>query len=707
MKIRYRIAGMTALFSCLFVLSACQKEAAEVPEEAGAVEAAPEQFVVDDAALADDSSGENWLAYGRTFSEQRFSPLSQINIGNITELGVDWFIDLPNARSLPGTPLVVDGVMYFEEFYNVVHAVNAATGEQLWEYDPKVIEHAGDRMRVMWDYSRGLAFWKGKVFTATMDGRLIALDAETGQPLWSVMTLDVNLPLYITGAPKVFKGKVVIGNGGTEMGAIRGYLTAYDVDTGQQAWRFYTVPGDPAYGFENEAMAMAAETWTGEWWKFGGGGTVWNGITYDPEFDKLYIGTGNGSPWNRKIRSPGGGDNLFLSSIVALDPDTGAYQWHYQTVPGESWDYNSNMDIVLADLEIGGRTVKALMHAPKNGFFYVIDRETGKLLSAEPFSHVTWATHVDIETGRPVESPGARYEDNYEEVFPSAYGAHSWHPMSYNPDTGLVYIPAIDLGMPYEDRGMDLEAWESPDWSFDPGVVVFTGDAPADAGTSTLKAWDPVTQKLVWEVPNPGVWNAGTLTTAGNLVFQGQASGELVAYAADTGQVMWKRGLGLGISAPPVSYSIDGKQYVSLLVGWGGAAVSMGGTLAAQHGWAYKAQPRRLVTFALGGATELPANPPPVIPQPLAAPDFAVDDALVARGAEIFPGTCSLCHGPVAVSGGAAPDLRASPVVLSEEAFADVLSGGSRRAMGMPAYPEMTADDLLALRHYIRAQVAQ
>jgi len=712
MKIRRNRIRPLVLCSLACFLAACGQEQpaapATVSEPAPVVSQAPApRIIVDDAALSDESKGENWLAYGRTYSEKRFSPLSTINDANVSQLGVDWFVELPRARSLPGTPLVVDGVMYFEEFYNVVHAIDATTGEQLWEYDPRVIEHSGPRLRVMWDYSRGLAFWQGKVYSATIDGRLIAIDAKSGRELWSVMTLDPEKPFTITGAPKVFKGKVIIGNGGSEMTAARGYVTAYDAETGERAWRFYVVPGNPADGFENDAMAMAAETWTGEWWQFGGGGNVWNGMTYDPEFDALYIGTGNGSPWNRKIRSPGGGDNLFLCSIVALDPDTGDYLWHYQTVPGESWDYNSNMDLVLADLEIGGRTVKALMHAPKNGFFYVIDRATGKLVSAEPFARVTWATHVDLETGRPVETPGARYEDNYEEIYPSALGAHSWHPMSYNPISGLVYIPAIDWGMPYDDSGIDLESWRSPDWAFQPGINVFGGDAPADSGTSTLKAWNPVTQTLAWERPTPGIWNAGTLTTAGNLVFQGQADGDLVAYSADSGEELWSVNLGLGISAPPVTYSVNDRQYVSILVGWGGAAVALGGSIAAQHGWAYEAQPRRLVTFSLEGSMELPPSPPPVVPQPLESPDFVVDEALAARGEPIYKGTCTLCHGPVAVSGGSAPDLRASPIVLSAEAFASVLSGGARREMGMPAFEELTPEDLDGLRHYIRKVAVQ
>ena len=333
---------------------------------------------IDDASLGDESNTAEWLGYGRTYSEQRFSPLEQINTSNVAQLKVDWYIDVPEAVGLVATPLVADGVMYFVGSRNIVRAVSATTGKPLWLYDPRVAEVAGDRMRVSFLHgSRGVALWKDKVYLATVDGRLIGLEASTGREIWNVMTVDPSKALYISGAPKVFKGKVLIGNGGTENGAARGYVTAYDAETGKQVWRFYIVPGNPADGFENEAMAMAAKTWTGEWWKYGGGGNAWHGFTYDPEFDAVYIGTGNGAPWNRKIRSPGGGDNLFLCSIVALDPDSGEYRWHYQTTPGETWDYNSNMDIVLADLTIDGRDIKALMHAPKNGFFYVIDRLNG------------------------------------------------------------------------------------------------------------------------------------------------------------------------------------------------------------------------------------------------------------------------------------------------------------------------------------------
>lgn len=661
------------------------------------------QTVVNDESLSDESDTRNWLSYGRTYSEQRYSPMTAINTESVKRLGVDWVLELPTDRSLVGTPLVVDGIMYFTGSYSVTRAVDAKTGTLLWEYDPKSIEHAGDRLRNMWDISRGLAFWNGKVIIATIDGRLVGIDAKSGKMIWETQTIDPRKAYYITGAPKVFRGKVLIGNGGTEHDAARGYVTAYNADTGELVWRQYMVPGNPADGFENEAMEMAAKTWTGEWWKVGGGGNAWNGVTYDPDFNTVLIGTGNGSPWNRKIRSPDGGDNLFLCSILALDADTGEYKWHYQTVPGETWDYNSNMDIVLVDLKYREQTIKALLHAPKNGFFYVINRENGELLSAEKFAKVTWASHIDLKTGRPVEIAGARYEDGEETVWPSSFGAHSWHAMSYNPNTGLAYIPTIELPGTYSDKKVDLTAWKSPHFEISVGVEFGTADTAADVGTASLQAWDPIKQKEVWKVPLPNNWNPGTLTTAGNLVFQGRADGVFVAYHAETGEQLWSVDLGVGISAPPITYSIDGKQYVSLLVGWGGAGL-ISGTLAAQHGWAYKRHPRRLYSFALDAVVPVPASPPPYFEQAIDVPEMSIDAELVAHGQSIYGQSCFLCHGGGVVSGGYAPDLRASPLGLSRDAFVEVVKNGAKMSGGMPRFTHLKDREIDGLLHYIRRE---
>ncbi len=665
----------------------------------------PSSTLVNDPAMADESQGENWLAFGRTYSEQRFSPLTQINQSNVGGLELEWYVDLPNSRSLVSTPLVVDGIMYFISSMNIVRAVDATSGEELWRYDPQVAQYASRRMRAGWDNSRGIGIWEDKVFVATWDGRLIGIDRNDGRELWSVQTIDPELAMYITGAPKIFKGKVLIGNGGTENGPNRGYITAYDADTGEYAWRFWIVPGNPADGFEDAAMEMAAETWTGEWWRHGGGGNAWHGFTYDAELDQLYIGTGNGSPWNRKIRSPGGGDNLFLSSIVALDPDTGEYLWHYQTAPGDTWDYTSTMDIVLADLTIEGEQVKALMHAPKNGFFYVINRENGELISAENYTEVTWASEVDLETGRPIENPGVRYELEPVDIAPTPIGGHSWHAMSYNPGTGLVYIPTIHWQNRFTDADVDLENFQAEGWRIELGVGYEFGASTRDDGaTGTLQAWDPVRQQQIWEIPAEGAWDAGTLTTASNLVFQGKANGHLRAFNALTGEQLWDENLGLGISVPPITYSVNGRQYLAILVGWGGAMSALGGQEMADYGWAYGDHTRRLLAFSLDGTRTVPVSAPPRVPTPLATSDFIVDGATAESGELDYESICSFCHGGAAVAAGMAPDLRASGVILSADTFEQVVRGGALASRGMPPFADFSDAELNQMRHYIRQQ---
>lgn len=664
--------------------------------------------IVDDAALSDLAQADDWLAYGRNYSEQRFSPLDQISTDNVGKLGLAWSLPLPEDRSLLATPLVVDGVLYFTGSYSKTRAVDAKTGKVIWQYDPETLKHAGDRARIMWDSSRGLAFYKGKVVIATADGRLIALDAKTGKEIWSTQTFDPQLPLHISGHPKAFRDLVIVGNGGSEQGGGRGFVSAYHIDTGEQAWKFYVVPGNPADGFEDEVQEMAAKTWTGEWWKKGGGGQTWNGISYDPEYDQILIGTGNGGPWNQKIRSPGGGDNLFLCSIVALDAKTGKYKWHYQTVPGETWDYNSSMDIVLADLELteGEGKRKVLLHAPKNGFFYVIDRKDGKLLSAEMIAKVTWATGIDMTTGRPIEAEGARYENAPVVVWPSVFGAHSWHAMSFNPNTGLVYIPKMELPTAWDDTKIKVLDWTKPEWDLDVGAEVgLHNDIPKEAGTSSLLAWDPVKQKKVWEVPQPNYWHAGTMTTAGNLVFQGQVDGKFAAYDARNGQELWSVNTGLGISAPPITYAVDGTQYVSLLVGWGGVATSLGGGSAmAQYGWGYRGQLRQLLTFAIGADKPIPEVGEPTFAKPITPPDFVADTKLVDQGRHVYTSSCVWCHGAGGVAGGYAPDLRASEAFLDLDQLKTIVHEGALAPNGMPRFPKLGDEDLQALQHYIRNQ---
>ncbi|MFT7653671.1 MAG: quinohemoprotein ethanol dehydrogenase [Limisphaerales bacterium] len=661
---------------------------------------------ISDDDIAEQNNTEDWLAYGRNHNEQRFSPLTQISTKSVAKLGVAWFTDLPGDVGLVSTPLVVDGVMYFTGTMNVIRAVDATNGKLLWSYDPDVAKEVGKAKRVGWVHNRGITMYGDKLFAATWDGRLFALHRETGKLAWSTRTFSLDEPRYITGAPKAFKGKVLIGNGGTEHGQQRGYVTAYDADTGKQVWRFHIVPGNPADGFENDAMKMAAETWTGKWWEHGGGGHAWHAFTYDDELDALYIGTGNGAPWNQRIRSPGGGDNLFLSSVVALDPDTGEYRWHYQTTPGETWDYNSNMDIVLADLDIAGKTVKALMHAPKNGFFYVIDRTNGKLISAEKFADVNWASHVDIATGRPVEIAGARYQQGSRVIMPSPNGAHSWHAMSYSPLTKLVYLPTLHLGFEFDDSNI-ADDWQGESFKLSLGVEFTIPENPRDYEGS-LQAWDPVKQEAVWEVQQKVAMAAGTLVTAGNVVFQGEATGIFTAYNATNGDKLWSYDAGLGISAPPITYELAGKQYLSVLVGFGGgyaAGIQPGTT---ELGWAYGVHTRRLLTFALDGKVTPPAQPAPYLPEPIFEAGFELDEDLASLGATLYDEHgCSFCHGAEAKAGGMTPDLRASAIPLSEmePLFASVVRGGNRVGRGMPGYPDLTDEELQALRQYIR-QVA-
>ncbi len=664
---------------------------------------------IDGAAIAASDQGGDWLAYGRSYSEQRFSPLKQINDGNVDRLRLDWYLEMPDSRALNSTPLVVNGVMYFTASQSVVMAVDAASGALLWRYDPEVITRLANRkhMRFNWGANRGLAFWKGRVYVATFDGRLIALEAATGKEAWSVQTFPLDETRYITGAPRAFNDLVIIGHGGAEAGAVRGYVTAYDTATGEQKWRTYTVPGKPADGFESPALKEAAGSWRGEWWKHGGGGTVWNAITYDPLYNRVYLGTGNGAPWNQQVRSPGGGDNLFLCSILALDADTGEYAWHYQTTPGENWDYNSAMDIVLADLEWDGKPRHVLMHAPKNGFFYVVDREDGRLLGAEKFGKVTWAERVDMKTGRPVETPEARATDGVSVIYPGFLGAHNWQPMSYNPDTGLVYIPYQEMAAEYDKRGIDSERWRAEDFQMNTGFQPYRGDITPDDVSSALLAWDPRRQKPAWKVDLPGFQNGGTVTSAGNLVFQGTSSGYIHGYRADTGRLVWSFDAGVGIVAPPISYAVNDKQYIAVLAGWGGASY-IGSTAMAQHGWAYGAHPRRLLVFSLEGKAE---PPPTVAPQTelliVDNSEQVIDTAQASAGQDLYLPRCLGCHGVAAVSAGGAPDLRASAAAADLDAFGTVLRSGQLQARGMPLFDELSDREVEQIYWYIRQRARE
>ena len=664
----------------------------------GLLLASSAQADIDNAALSHTEDGRNWAAWGRTFDEQRYSPLDQINRDSVSRLGLAWTYELDKVWSVSSQPLAVDGVIYIAVGYSEVHAIDANSGQTLWSYDPQVDPI---KMRMAWGI-RGLAYWKGRVYVGVQDGRLIALDAKSGELAWSVLTTEAGDNRYITGAPRVFNDSVIIGHGGADFGYVRGYVTAYDTATGEQRWRWHVVPGNPADGFENAAMEMAAKTWSGEWWTSGGGGTVWNAMTYDPEFNRIYLGTGNGAPWNHKLRAPGGGDNLFLCSVVALDADTGEYVWHYQTTPGESWDFNSTMDMVLADVQIDGAPRKVLMHAPKNGFFYVLDREDGALISAEKLGKVTWAERIDLHTGRPVEVPGARYENGEALIWPGSAGMHNWHPMAYSPDTGLMYIPTREMAGYYNDEGRDPRQWKMS--ADDPmGLKGFFDDIPTTAGSSAVLAWNPLTQRKAWEVETPGFSNGGLITTRGGLVFQGRADGRFVAMDDRTGEELWAHQMGVGTQAAPMSFSVNGQQHLAILAGWGGSQMLMG-SLTAQHGWVGRNHPRRLLVYRLDADAALPAAPQPSRPSAIDDTDFVIDPAQAEAGKALYFRHCAICHGSGVVAGGYAPDLRASGIPLTQAGFTAIVRDGGLVSRGMPVFPEYSDEQLQALRHYIRQQ---
>ena len=644
-----------------------------------------------------------WLTYGRTYDGQRYAPLELINAQNVQGLGLAWFADLDTHRGQEGTPLVVGGKLYVSTAWSKVRAYDAANGRMLWAFDPQVPGQTA--VNACCDVvNRGLATWGRNIYVATLDGRLVALDRDSGRVRWSRVTTDPELPYTITGAPIVVSGKVIIGNGGAEMG-VRGYITAYDAVTGRQAWRFYTVPGKPGTNAE-PYLRRAEATWHGEWWTYGGGGTVWDSMAYDPELDLLYIGVGNGSPWNQAYRSPGGGDNLYLSSIVALRPATGEYVWHYQETPGETWDYTATQHIVLANLVIDGHTRKVLMQVPKNGFFYVLDRATGELISAKNVVPVNWARSIDLKTGRPVENPEARIDRTGKPalVIPGPGGAHNWQPMAYDPNAGLVFIPTQEAGFPYVPAANWLPAAQG----FNTGMDFAAGAMPADTNVrqailssvkGALIAWDPVKQEQRWRVDLKGPWNGGVLATAGGLVFEGTASKEFVAYETATGKRLWSVDAQTGVMAAPITYAINGEQYVAVLAGWGGSWALSPGILSEKSGPVRNIS--RLLVYKLGGTAQLPAEPPFERPA-LDPPPVTGTAEQIGAGAQAYGRFCGVCHGDAAYGSTVIPDLRRSSLLGDPGGWAAVVAGGALRQHGMVSFTKvLTADQLDSIRQYV------
>jgi PQQ-dependent dehydrogenase (methanol/ethanol family) len=694
--------------SAVLALGACER----VPHKTAADRPSQTLAAIDDARLRSaDNDAANWLTYGRTYSEQRFSPLKQIDTGNVGKLGLAWWYEMKVDRGVEATPLVVDGVMYVTSAWSIVYALDARTGKELWVFDPKVPRERGQQ--ACCDVvNRGVAVWMGRVYVGTIDGRLIAIDAHSGAPIWERVTVNQTLPYSITGTPRVAKGMVLIGNGGGEYG-VRGYVSAYDAQTGHLRWRFYTVPGDPAKGPDGAASdkplaTIASKTWHGEWWKWGGGGTVWDSIVYDPELDYIYFGTDNGGPFDQNIRSPGGGDNLFVSSIVAVRAETGEYVWHYQTTPGDVWDSSSSQQMMLADVTIDGTPRKVLWQAPKNGFFYVLDRTTGQLLSAKPYTTVTWATGIDMTTGRPLEAKNARYPGKTPVMLqPAIVGGHNWQPMAYSPDTTLVYIPVIDMAMPWSRDPLfaNRPGWwntgvPGPILPPDPAIVA---QIRASAH-SYLRAWNPLSQSEVWSVPLDGPWNGGVLATAGGIVFQGTADGRFVGYDARNGTKLWQTQTHTATLAGPISYSVDGEQYVAVPGGYGSSMFLALGALMTP---AVPKQRGRVMAYKLGGQATLPPSSPVGLPTPT-PPALRAAAASVEHGLSIYQTYCWPCHGARATSSGVLPDLRRSPILRDAAAWRSVVIDGVRKDNGMASFAKwMNAEDAEAVRAYVAAEATR
>ncbi len=696
---------LIAAAGAAFVLAACGQGQVQKAEPRGFA-------AVDTARISTESAGNEWLTYGGTYDEQRHSKLTAINKENVSQLGVAWTYDLATNRGVESTPIVVDGTMYVTSAWSVVYALDAKTGEEKWVYDPQADRAVG--VKACCDVvNRGVAVYDGKVYVGVIDGRLEALNAETGEVIWSKVTVDQDKPYTITGAPRVVNGKVLIGNGGAELG-VRGYLSAYDTSSGDLVWRFYTVPNptkQPDGAASDEAFVQVGNvTWgdEGAWTTDGGGGTVWDSIVYDEVNNQIIFGVGNGSPWNRNFRDPSGGDNLFLSSIVAVDVETGKYKWHFQTTPGDNWDYTATQTIILADLPLGegGAPRRVAMQAPKNGFFYVLDAATGEFLSGDAYVPMNWATGLD-ENGRPIEVPEARYTKQPYEQTPGPLGGHNWHPMAFNPDEGLAYIPAQEIPQAYAE---DAQFTARPvGWNtgidFSAGVPPIAPPEVAKFLRASLKgrliAWDPVARAPRWTVEHENAWNGGVLSTAGGLVFQGKLNGEFVAYDAATGEKLWSHNLKSGGASGPGTFMIDGEQYVTITTGWGSA-------FALAAGFAYDEKVPstvgKVVTFKLGATGEIAdSGLAPVDATPKAEAFGSM--AVISEGAVHYARNCAVCHGPLAVSSGVLPDLRWSAISGNKDAWNGVVLEGNLAANGMVSFADyITPDEAEAIRAYVLTQ---
>jgi PQQ-dependent dehydrogenase (methanol/ethanol family) len=662
---------------------------------------------VDQARLLNaNSEPGSWLAAGRDYNEQRYSTLNQVNDTNASQLGLAWYADIDTERGQEATPVVVDGVMYLTTAWSMVKAFDIKTGAKLWEYDPQVDKAKG--ADACCDVvNRGVAAWKGKVYLGALDGRLIALDGKTGKVAWETWTVPKGTHHTITGTPRIANGKVFIGNGGAEYD-IRGNIAAFDAETGKQLWTFYTVPGDPSKPYEQPILKKAAATWKGDqYWKLGGGATVWDGIVYDPKTNLIIFGTGNGLAWAQELRSPGGGDNWFVSSIVAVNADTGQYAWHYQETPGDEWDYDNCNPLMIADLKYPDGVKHVVMQASKNGFYYILDSKTGKLVSAAKYQPDTnWATHVDLKSGRPVENPAVRYSSSGKpaRLAPAALGMHNWHPMAMSPDTGWIYIPTQYSAGAFAVKNDFVANPKGTNTGIDGArgrEAVCNNGNPCGNLDSYILAWDPVKEKEVWRIPNEVYGSSGILATSGNLIFSGNHKGEFAAYNATTGKRVWSTGVQARVVAAPSTYLVDGKQHVAVLVGARGLPADQKRTVAVS------ANNSRLLVFTAGGTQTLPTEMNKIAGGPKVSinpPLSTASNETIFEGEQLYKNNCAVCHGPEAApgAGSIAPDLRYSGLLPIRNGWDPIVRDGQMAARGMQAFgTRLTKDETDAILAYV------
>jgi quinohemoprotein ethanol dehydrogenase len=665
-----------------------------------------------------DEEPDQWLTTGRDGGGTYFSPLDSINAGNVARLGLAWERKLGTRRGQEATPLIVDGILYTSGTFGRVYALDAATGEERWTYDPEIDGQYG-RYACCDAINRGVSVWKGRVFVGSTDGYLHAIDAASGRRIWKVDTLPARgpkTPYTLPTVPVVAGDVLIVGSSGADFAGGRGYLAAYDIETGAFRWRIYTVPHDPKQGpQETPDLAKAIKTWDPRHdWKQGSGGTVWDGISYDPKLKLVYFGTANGAPYNMKEGGQKGGDNLYTAAIVAVHVENGKLAWHYQTTPGDRWDYDSTQKLILTDLDLGEGPRPVLMQASKNGYFYVLDRTTGKLLSANNFAFVSWAKGIDPATGRPIPSASAEYADKPKLIFPSNGGAHSWQPMSYDPQTHLTYIPTIEWGMVYMNSEKQRAGYVEgnftvqgfPAEDYDPASLKslfgklppleeLSKGLPSNPAQGFLRAWDPVRQRLAWEVKTSSNFDGGVLSTGGGLVFQGDASGNLNVYNATNGARLKTIPIGTGIMAAPSTYRIGGQQYVVVMAGYGGNIVNF-----ALHkdnaAWNYDNE-SRIIAFKLDGG-EVPL-PPALHMDPFPKPPAHEGSRkTIAEGEVLYNRFCGRCH---QLGRGILPDLRRLSAP-KHELFYDIVLSGLLKNLGMGRWDDvLTHKDAEAIHAFI------